>query len=100
MNHNELVGWTVKNDNLIVITFHTFPDYERQKNVGEVCKPIFEKYSAGVIDIRAKGKSRLEQFLYLINIGDWISCDIADLRGIDPVEVNIIDHFARESKKF
>jgi len=100
MNHNELVGWTEKNDTLIVVTFHTSFDYIRTKKRYEVCKPIFEKYSAGVIDITAKGTSKLEQFLYLINIGDWISCDIADLKGIDPVEVNVINHLKEELAKF
>ena len=100
MNHNELVGWTEKNDDLVVVTFHTSFDYNRTKKRYEVCKPIFEKYSSGVIDSAAKGESKLEQFLYLINIGDWISCDIADLRGIDPVEVNVINHLKGELAKF
>lgn len=100
MNHNELVGWTTKNESLVVVTFHTSFDYARTKKRYEVCKPIFEKYSNGVIDITAKGQSKLEQFLYLINIGDWISCYIAELRGIDPVEVNVIDHLKGELAKF
>lgn len=100
MNHNELVGWTERNENLVVVTFQTSFDYERTKKRYEVCRPIFEKYSSGVIDITAKGKSKLEQFFYLINIGDWISCYLADLRGIDPVEVNVIDHLKGELAKF
>ena len=100
MNHNELVGWTTKNENLVVLTFHTAFDYARTKKRYEVCKPIFEKYSSGVIDVEAKGNSKLEQFFYLINIGDWISCYIADLRGIDPVEVKVIDHLKGELAKF
>jgi glucose/mannose-6-phosphate isomerase len=100
MNHNELVGWTEKNENLVVVTFHTSFDYERTKKRYDICKTIFEKYSSGVIDINAKGDSKLEQFLYLINIGDWISCYIADLRGIDPVEVNVINHLKGELAKF
>ncbi len=100
MNHNELVGWTTKNDNLVVVTFHTSFDYARTKKRYDVCKPIFEKYSNTVIDLAAKGESKLEQFLYLINIGDWISCYVAELRGIDPVEVNVIDHLKSELAKF
>ena len=100
MNHNELVGWTTKNDNLVVVTFHTSFDFERTKKRYQVCKPVFEKYSHSVIDIIAKGNSKLEQFLYLIHIGDWISCYIADNRGIDPVEVNIIDYLKGELAKF
>lgn len=100
MNHNELVGWTTKNENIAVVTFHTSFDYERTKKRYEVCKPLFEKYSSGVIDIAAKGDSKLEQFFYLINIGDWISCYLADIKGIDPVEVNVIDHLKGELAKF
>lgn len=100
MNHNELVGWTEVNKHLTVVTFHTSFDYARTKKRYEVCKPIFEKYAKEVIDISAKGSSKLEQFFYLINIGDWISCYIADIKDIDPVEVNVIDHLKKELSKF
>lgn len=100
MNHNELVGWTTENKNLSVVTFHTSFDYKRTQKRYEVCKPIFQKYAKEVIDIKAKGLSKLEQFIYLIHIGDWISCYIADIRGIDPVEVNVIDQLKKELSKF
>lgn len=100
MNHNELVGWTTKNDSLFVITFHTSFDYERTKKRYEICRPIFEKYSSGVTDVVAKGQSKLEQFMYLINIGDWISVYIAEIKDIDPVEVNIINHLKNELSNF
>lgn len=99
MNHNELVGWTEVNKNLCVVTFHTSFDYDRNKKRYAVCKPVFEKYANEVIDLHAKGNSKLEQFMYLINIGDWISCYIADLKAIDPVEVNIIDYLKKELSK-
>jgi len=100
MNHNELVGWTEKNDALVVVTFHTSFDYARTLKRYEICKPLFQKYTSGVIDISAKGESKLEQFLYLIHIGDWISCYIADLKGVDAVEVNVINHLKAELSKF
>jgi glucose/mannose-6-phosphate isomerase len=100
MNHNELVGWTEKNEDLVVVTFHTSFDYERTKKRYDFCKPIFEKYSSGVIDISAKGTSKLEQFFYLIHMGDWISCYLADLKGIDPVEVKVIDSLKAELSQF
>ena len=100
MNHNELVGWTTENKSLTVLTFHTSFDYKRTQKRYEVCKPIFQKYAKEVIDITAKGDSKLEQFYYLIHMGDWISCYIADIRGIDAVEVNVIDHLKKELSKF
>lgn len=99
MNHNELVGWTEKNQNLVVISLQTSFDYTRTRKRYEVCRPIFEKYAHAVIDLSAKGKSKLAQFFYLINVGDWISCYLADLRGIDPVEVKVIDHLKNELSK-
>ncbi len=100
MNHNELVGWTEKNDNLVVLTFHTSYDFKRTVKRYDVCKPIFEKYSNKVIDVTAKGDTKLQQFLYLINIGDYISCYIAEIKNIDAVEVNVINHLKNELSKF
>lgn len=100
MNHNELVGWTTRNENIAVITFRTSYDYKRIQKRYDICKSVFEKYSASITEITAKGNSKTEQFIYLINIGDWISVEIAELRGIDPVEVNIIDHLKKELSKF
>jgi glucose/mannose-6-phosphate isomerase len=99
MNHNELVGWTTRNENLVVISLQTTYDFERTKKRYEVCRPLFEKYSGAVIDMMAKGSSKLEQFFYLIHLGDWISCYLADLKGIDPVEVKVIDHLKGELAK-
>ncbi|MCC6369751.1 MAG: bifunctional phosphoglucose/phosphomannose isomerase [Bacteroidia bacterium] len=100
MNHNELVGWTTRNENLAVLSFQTSFDYARTQKRYALCKPLFESLSSGVTDVVAKGESKLEQFLYLINIGDWISCYIADLRGIDPVEVKVIDKLKADLSNF
>lgn len=99
MNHNELVGWTEKNDSLAVVTFRTSFDYERTIKRYEICKELFSKYSHSVTDICAKGTSKLEQFFYLINIGDWISCYIADIKKIDATEVNVITNLKNELAK-
>lgn len=99
MNHNELVGWTTKNENLAVVTFKTSFDYDRTIKRYEICKELFSKYSSSVTDITAKGNSKLEQYFYLINIGDWISCYIADLKNIDPIEVDVITNLKNELAK-
>jgi glucose/mannose-6-phosphate isomerase len=99
MNHNELVGWTEKNDSLAVVTFRTSFDYERTIKRYDICKPLFAKFSSSVTDIMAKGSSKTEQFFYLVNIGDWISCYIADLKNIDAVEVDVITSLKNELAK-
>jgi glucose/mannose-6-phosphate isomerase len=99
MNHNELVGWTTRDEKIAVVALHTSFDYGRTKKRYEICKPLFQKYASDVLDIEAKGDSKLEQFMYLVHITDWISCYLADLKGIDPVEVKVIDHLKAELAK-
>ena len=50
-------------------------------------------------EIRAKGKTRLEQNIYLIHLTDWISILLADLKQVDSVEVNVISHLKSEMGK-
>ncbi len=100
MNHNELVGWVEENKDLAVVTMRTSFDYARTVKRYEFCTNLFERLSSSVTDIYAKGDSHLEQYLYLVHIGDWISCYLADLKGIDPVEVKIIDSLKAELSTF
>jgi len=99
MNHNELVGWTEKNDSLAVVTFRTSFDYARTIKRYEICKPLFEKFSSSVTDITAKGTSKVQEYFYLIHIGDWISYYMAELKNIDAVEVDVITNLKNELAK-
>ena len=92
MNHNELVGWTQKNEGLAVIILRNKDDYQRSVKRIEISKEIFSKYTSTVIEIFSKGNSRIQRSFYLIHLCDWVSAEIANQRGIDAVEVNVIDY--------
>lgn len=99
MNHNELVGWTNKNDDLAVVFFRTEADnYRTQKRI-EITKDVVSKYTSNVTEVYAKGNSNIEKAIYLIHLGDWVSLYLANLKHIDPVEVNIITHLKNELAK-
>ncbi|MFN5674175.1 MAG: bifunctional phosphoglucose/phosphomannose isomerase [Bacteroidota bacterium] len=91
MNHNELVGWAEQQPHSVVLAFHTAFDVTRNIKRFEFCKPIFESRCKAVLNLHAKGHTALEQSFYLILLGDWISCYLADLKAIDPTEVKVID---------
>ena len=91
MNHNELVGWAGGNKNLAVCVLRTTFDYERNIKRLEINKEIFSKHTDTIFEIFAEGDSLLIQSLYLIHLTDWVSCYLADLKNIDPTEVNVID---------
>lgn len=99
MNHNELVGWTEKNEQLAVVLLRDHDDYSRNKSRIEISKSIFNKYTSTIIELYSKGNTSIEKAIYLIHLGDWISLFLAELKGIDPVEVSIINHLKSELSK-
>ena len=98
MNHNELVGWRNKEDDLYVIFLRNENDYERIQQRMDINKGIISKYAKSV-DIYSKGVSHVEKALYFIHLGDWISYYIAVEKDIDAVEVKVIDYLKSELAK-
>ncbi len=92
MNHNELVGWTKKNDTLSVILFLDADEYSRNLTRVDINKEVIRKYTSNITEIHSKGNSRIEKAIYFIHLGDWISVILGDLRGVDLMEVNVINH--------
>lgn len=90
MNHNELVGWAGGSDKYSAIFLRNDNDFERNQVRIDVSKEIVSKYTDKVIEIYSKGNSRIERTLYLILLTDWASVFLADLRGVDSIEVDVI----------
>ena len=53
-------------------------------------KTLFEDTVANVIEVHPKGKCRLAKMMYIMCLGDFVSCYLAILRNIDPTPVDII----------
>lgn len=91
MNHNELVGWVDKNKKLGVVIFRNTSDYARTQSRIENNKVVIANCTSTIIELFSKGKSKLENSIYIIHLGDWISLYMAQLRNVDATEVNVID---------
>ncbi|HEY0029681.1 MAG TPA: bifunctional phosphoglucose/phosphomannose isomerase [Bacteroidia bacterium] len=91
MNHNELVGWTEKNDNLSVLFFLDKDDYSRNLARVDINKEVIKKHASSITEIYSKGNSVIEKAIYFIHLGDWISVVLGELRGVDLMEVNVIN---------
>jgi glucose/mannose-6-phosphate isomerase len=92
MNHNELVGWTEKNDNLSVLIFLDKDDYSRNLARVDINKEVIKKYTENIREVFSKGNSIIEKAIYFIHLGDWISIILGEMRGADLMEVNVINH--------
>lgn len=99
LNHNELVGWTQKNEALAILILRDEDEYERNNTRIEISKEVFKKYTSHIIEIYSKGNSPLEKAIYLIHLGDWISWYLSEKRGVDAVEVKVINHLKSQLAK-
>lgn len=99
MNHNELVGWKAKRDDVAVLYLRNKDDFKRNALRIDINKNIISKLSSTVIEAYSKGKSLTEKMLYFVNLGDWISWYMSELHGVDSIEVDVIDYLKGELAK-
>ncbi len=99
MNHNELVGWAGGKEEYAVVILRSSFDHPRTTVRMNICKKIISNYTSTIFDVSAKGESAIEQALYLILFGDWVSVYLAELNQVDPIEVNVIDFLKGELSK-
>lgn len=99
MNHNELVGWRIENDNQAVVILRNESDLPRIQERMELNKQIIAKCTKNIYEIWSKGNSDLEKSLYLIHVGDWVSLYLSYLREVDTTEVKVIDFLKGELAK-
>jgi glucose/mannose-6-phosphate isomerase len=99
MNHNELVGWAGGSEEYAVILFRDPQEFDRNNLRIEINAEIIRKYTPHFLEVYAKGNSTIEKTMYLIHFGDWVSVELAALRGVDAVEVNVINFLKGELAK-
>lgn len=91
MNHNEIVGWHEKNENLAAIFLRNRDDSRRNSIRLDFVKQSVAQFTPTVVEVYAKGQSHLERMMYLTHLGDWVSWYIARLKGVDASEIRVID---------
>ena len=99
MNHNELVGWTEKHEDMAVIYLRNHDDYKRNQVRIKINQDIISKYTDTIIDIYSKGNSLIEKSMYLVHLGDWISWYLSVHKGADSIEITVIDYLKSELGK-
>lgn len=99
MNHNELVGWRDKDSSRVVVFLRNEDDYARTQMRMEINKPVIKKYTPNIIELWSKGKTYFEKVFYIVHLTDWLSVHLADLHGVDAMDIKVIDHLKNELAK-
>ncbi len=99
MNHNELLGWRTNVDGLAVVYFRNKSDYERNQIRMDINKKVISKFTNNITEVWSKGDSVLENTLYHINLGDWVSWYLSEMNNVDAIEIDVINFLKGELSK-
>lgn len=97
-NHNEFMGWTshpVEKPFAVIDLISSF-DHSRIQKRFEVSDRLLSGMRPHAITVRAKGETTLEQMLYLVLFGDFVTIYMGLLNGVDPSPVALIEKFKTE----
>ena len=99
MNHNELLGWRTNVDNLAVVYFRNKSDFDRNHVRMDINKKVISKYTSNISEVWSKGDSVIENTLYHINLGDWVSWYLSEMNNVDAIEIDVINYLKGELAK-
>lgn len=100
MNHNELVGWGGGDERFAVVFFMPEEIHRRNAKRIEISKEVISKKTSKIYEIHAKGNSVIERSIYMINIVDWASLYLSELKNVDPIDIEVIDFLKGELANF
>jgi len=99
MNHNELLGWRINTKDLAVIFLRNMIDHQRTQARIEINKEVILKHTNKIIEVWSKGGSMIENVLYHIHLGDWVSWFLSVKNNVDAIEIDVINYLKNELAK-
>ena len=99
MNHNELVGWSGGTNQFAAVFLDSQDLIAQNKRRFEVTMDEAKRFTQNVKVIHALGENQIEKSFYFIHIIDWASLFLAELKGVDPVDIRAIDDLKNELSK-
>lgn len=96
LNHNEFIGWGhPERSGLKVIELQSNLDHERVQKRFEVTNRL-QSQAFAPVEVNAEGKTRLEQLVWTIALGEYTATYLALLNNVDPTPVDLVERFKKE----
>jgi len=98
LNHNEFIGWTSHpiDKPYKIVELRSNLDNPKILKRFDVTEQLLSGKKPPAEIIELKGEKLLDQIMYGIALGDFVSIYLAILNGIDPTPVNIIESFKKK----
>ncbi len=97
-DHNEILGWTGQpvEKPFAVIELSSGLDGERIARRFEVTNKLLSGQMPAPIIVNTKGKTKIEQIISTVMLGDFVSVYLAILNQVNPTKVEIIERLKKE----
>ncbi len=97
-SHNEFVGWSSHplDKPYSIIDLRTNLEHPQIKKRFKLTEKMLSGKRPHPITVNVKGQDILEQMLWAITLGDFVSIYLALLNNVDPTQVKIIEKFKKE----
>lgn len=97
-NHNEFIGWSSHpvDKPYAVIDLRSKLEHERVQKRMELSAKLLSGKRPDPIIVEAEGESELEQMLWTVVLGDFVSLYTALLNGLNPTPVDLIEKLKKE----
>ena len=94
-NHNEIAGWSEGELRVKCVPVFLYESSAPKmlKKMADASISSMKKYGQDVKVVRIRGKTPVERTLRSIMIGDYVSLYLAELKGVDPMDVQPINEF-------
>jgi glucose/mannose-6-phosphate isomerase len=96
-NHNEFMGWTKQPTDkpYAVIDLRSTFEHPRVQKRFEVTERLLSGMRPSPIVVEVQGSTLLEQLLWAIALGDFVTLYTALLNGLNPAPVDLIEKFKK-----
>lgn len=97
-NHNEFIGWSshpIEKPFAVVNLVSSF-DHPRVRERFTVSDKMLSGMRPEAVDIEAEGDSLLEQLVWTVVYGDYVTTYMALVNGVNPSPVDLVEKFKKE----
>jgi glucose/mannose-6-phosphate isomerase len=92
-DHNEICGWSAESgaDRIAAVFLEDRDQYPRERRRFELTAERVGSEAAAVVRLETLGDNRVERLLWTTLLGDLVSLELAERRGVDPESIEAID---------
>src|SRR5215469_140304 len=90
-DHNEICGWSGGTEGLAAVFLEDCDQHPRERRRIELTAEAVAASGAPVVRVETTGETRVERLLWAVLLGDLVSLELAQRRGVDPESIEAIE---------